>query len=96
MRDFITTYLATVTRDPRSAYRMLTPSFQRASGGYGGYDGFWSSIRRARPYDIVARPGASTISYAVDYAKMDGEKTSDRVTLQLVSEGSSYLIAGEL
>jgi hypothetical protein len=31
----------------------------------------------------------------VDYVKTDGSTTGDQVTLQLVRDGSSYLIAGE-
>ena len=37
-----------------------------------------------------------TVSYDVDYVKTDGSTSSDHVTLDLVKQGSSYLIAGEL
>ena len=35
------------------------------------------------------------MSYGVDYVKTDGNESSDQVTLQLVRNGSSYLINGE-
>ena len=44
-------YLATVTTDPASAFAMLTPGFQQASGGIKGYRGFWDTIRTA---DLVS------------------------------------------
>jgi len=36
-----------------------------------------------------------TVSYDVDYVKRGGTTSSDHVTLQLVKNGSSFLIAGE-
>ena len=35
------------------------------------------------------------MSYDVDYVKTDNSTSSDHVTLQLVPDGSSYLINGE-
>ncbi len=49
----------------------------------------------ATPSNIEADPGAMTVSYDVDYVKADGSTSSDHVTLDLVRQGSSYLIAGE-
>jgi hypothetical protein len=74
---------------------MLTPSFQKASHGFGSYQGFWRSITSATPRDIRPDPAAMTVSYAVDYVSTDGSTSSDQVTLQLVRDGSSYLINGE-
>jgi eukaryotic-like serine/threonine-protein kinase len=95
MRTFITSYLSTVTSDQHSAWKMLTPEFQRVSGGFGQYQGYWRTIRSATPRDITPDPAAMTVSYEVDYTKTDGSATSDEVTLRLVPDGSSYLIAGE-
>ena len=67
MEDFIRTYLATVTSNPDTAFSMLTPGFQQASGGIGGYRGFWDTIRSA---DVLSFSGANpddlTVGYAVD------------------------------
>jgi serine/threonine protein kinase len=95
MQQFISTYLSTVTQDDRATYAMLTPGFQEASGKYGRYHGFWKTIESASPSNIQADPGAMTVSYDVDYVKTDGSTSSDHVTLDLVEQGSSYLIAGE-
>ena len=95
MRSFIRTYLSTVTSDQRAAWAMLTPDFQAASGGFGQYQGYWRTILSATPRDITPDPAAMTVSYDVDYAKKDGSTTSDEVTLRLMPDGSSYLIAGE-
>ena len=95
MQQFIATYLSTVTQDDHATYAMLTPGFQDASGKYGGYHGFWKNIESATPSNIQADPGAMTVSYDVDYVKTDGSTSSDHVTLDLVKQGSSYLIAGE-
>jgi hypothetical protein len=95
MGSFITTYLSTVTSDQHASWKMLTPSFQRASHGFGSYQKFWRTISSATPHDINADPDAMTVSYAVDYVRTDGSTTTDQVTLQLVQDGSSYLINGE-
>jgi serine/threonine protein kinase len=95
MRNFVTTYLSTVTSDQNASWAMLTPAFQRASGGFGSYQGFWRTISSATPSNVSADPGALTVSYDVAYVKTDNSRTSDQVTLQLVKNGSSYLISGE-
>jgi hypothetical protein len=95
MEDFITTYLATVTQDDHATYAMLTPEFQKASKNYGGYHGFWKTVESATPSNVQADPTAMTVSYDVDYVKTDGSTSSDHVTLQLVKNGSSFLIAGD-
>jgi serine/threonine protein kinase len=95
MRNFVTSYLSTVTSDQNASWAMLTPAFQRASGGFGSYQGFWRTISSATPSNVSADPAALTVSYDVAYVKTDSSHTSDQVTLQLVKDGSSYLINGE-
>ena len=95
MRRFVQDYFATVTSDPRSTWEMLTPEFQAASGGYGRYSGFWSTIDSATPYDIAVDPDALTTSYPIDYVTTSGARKTQQVQLQLAKEGDQYLIAGE-
>ena len=83
MEGFITDYLATAPSSPESGFQMLTPGFQRASGGLDGYSGFWSTIESAEPVDIQADPDNLTVQYVVDYTKDDGTTASDTVVLQL-------------
>jgi eukaryotic-like serine/threonine-protein kinase len=95
MRDFVSTYLATVTSDQHTTWAMLTPGFQQESGGFGSYQRFWRSVSSATPSNISADPTALTVSYDVAYVKRTGSHVSDHRTLQLVRSGTSYLIAGE-
>ncbi len=96
MEAFVEEYLATVTSDPASAWERLTPQFQQASGGFGGYRGFWSTIASAEPAGISADPDGMTVSYDVAYERADGTTSSDSVTLNLVMDGEGgYLISGE-
>jgi serine/threonine protein kinase len=95
MEDFVESYLETVTENPRAAFRMLTPAYQRASGGFRGYNGFWSTIADADPGNIEADPDRLTISYEVDYERTDGSETEEAITLQLRRTRDGYLIAGQ-
>jgi len=96
MEAFLADYLATVTRDRQAAWRMLTPAYQDASGGFAGYDGFWRTIASASPSDITADPAEMTVTYDVAYDKVNGDHTTEHHTLQLVHDGSSYLINDQL
>ena len=96
MEDFLTTYLATVTSDRKTAWQMLTPAYQDASGGFGSYSGFWGTIASATPSNVTADPAAMTVTYDVAYERHNGTRTSEHHTLQLVHEGSSYLINDQL
>jgi serine/threonine protein kinase len=95
MRTFITNYLSTATSDQHASWAMLTPAFQGESGNFGQYQKFWRSFSSATPRDITPDPAALTVSYGVDYVHTDGSTSSDQVTLQLVRNGTSYLINGE-
>jgi serine/threonine protein kinase len=96
MEDFLTTYLATVTSDRHAAWEMLTPAYQDASGGFGSYNGFWSTIASATPSNVTADPEATTVTYDVAYVRRNGTRTTEHHTLQLVHDGSSYLINDQL
>lgn len=95
MEEFIEGYLETVTADPDSAFAMLTPSFQRQSGGIDGYTGFWSTIEKADAREIAASPQDLTVDYTVEYTRTDGSELQDDVSLQLVYQDGDYLIAAE-
>jgi hypothetical protein len=95
MTQFITDYLATVTSDPEATYAMLTPEFQEASNGFDGYSGFWGTVESATPRDVQADPESLTVTYTVDYVMQDGGEQTDDVSLQLVRQDDTYLIAGE-
>jgi serine/threonine protein kinase len=96
MKSFLGTYLSTVTSDRKRAFAMLTPAYQSASGGYGGYSKFWSTITSASPSNVTADASAMTVTYDVAYTKTNGQDSQEHHTLQLVPHGSSYLISDQL
>ena len=95
MQGFIADYLDTVTQDPETAFTMLTPAFQRQSGGIGGYRGFWDTIERADLRSVSADPQDLTVTYAVEYTRTDGSTAPGNVSLDLAYRDGRYLIAGE-
>lgn len=95
MTQFITDYLSTVTSDPEATFAMLTPEFQEASNGFEGYSGFWGTVESATPRDVQADPESLTVTYTVDYVMQNGGEQTDDVSLQLVRQDDTYLIAGE-
>ena len=96
MQAFVTDYAALAVDDPRTSWQMLTPGFQKASGGFGAYKKFWDQWSSAIPANIEADPDALTVNYDITYTREDGgADESDNVTLQLVEDGDGFLIAGE-
>ena len=95
MDAFITSYIATVTSDPRAAFDQLTPEFQEASGGYEGYMRWWGKVRSAELADVSSDPSDLTVGYTVDYVMKTGKKITQSVRLQLQRLDDQYLIAGE-
>jgi hypothetical protein len=96
MQAFVTDYAALAVDDPRTSWRMLTPEFQKASGGFGAYKKFWDQWSSAIPANIEADPDALTVTYDITYKREDGgSEESDSVTLQLVEDGDGFLIGGE-
>jgi hypothetical protein len=95
MDAFITSYLTTVTSDPRAAFDQLTPEFQKASGGYQGYIGWWGQVQSAELANVDSNPSDRTVAYTVNYVMKTGRTTTSRVRLQLQRKGDEYLIAGE-
>ncbi len=95
MDAFITSYLSTVTADPRAAFEQLTPGFQTRSGGFGGYMGWWGKVRSATVTGIESNPSDLTVAYSVDYVLKSGARSSDRIRLQLQRVDDQLRIAGE-
>ena len=95
MDAFITSYLATVTQDPRTAFDLLTPEFQTESGGYEDYLGWWSTVRSASLEDIRSDASDLTVGYTVRYVMQSGKRDTQRIRLQLQRMDDRYLISGE-
>ncbi len=93
MKAFIRDYVAAVSSDPDTAWQMLTPKFQRESGGLDTYRDFWSGVGRGRVLAIAADPGTLAVSYRVRFEHFG---TGRRPTvLDLRFDGDRYLIDGE-
>ncbi|MBS2938597.1 serine/threonine protein kinase [Nocardioides sp. J2M5] len=95
MDAFISSYISTVTSDPRSAFDMLTPEFQTESNGFEGYMGWWGKVRSAQVTSIESNPSDLTVDYSVDYVMKTGARTSDQIRLQLQAVDDGFLISGE-
>jgi serine/threonine protein kinase len=93
MKSFIREYVAAVASDPDAAFQMLTPKFQRESGGLDTYREFWSGVGTGRILDFSADPRNLVVSYRV---RFDNFGTGRRPTvLDLVFHGGRYFIDGE-
>ncbi len=73
MSTFVTDYLETAATDPAAGFAMLTPSFQDASGGLSGYEGFWGDVKRVSDIEVVdADPDGLTVTYRYRYQARPG------------------------
>lgn len=95
IRKFTRDYLKTVTSDPQAGWDSLTPAFQAESGGFEGYNGWWSQVDSARLDSVDPDPDQMAVSYTVTYSMVDGSTRSDQVSLRLVDNGERLLIDGE-
>ena len=93
MKSFIRGYVSAISADPDTAWPMLTPKFQRESGGLDTYRKFWGGVGTGRILDISADPATMVVSYRV---RFDNFGTGRRPTvLDLKFDGGRYRIDGE-
>ncbi len=93
MESFIRDYVAAVSEDPDTSWKMLTPEFKRESGGLETYRRFWDSATNGRVLDISANPENLSVSYQVHF---DNFKNGPGPTvLDLSFQDGQYKIAGE-
>jgi eukaryotic-like serine/threonine-protein kinase len=90
---FIRDYVSTVSADPGRAWSMLTPKFQRESGGLDRYVRFWDSATNGKVLSITADPTNLSVSYQVHFDDFDNGPGP--TVLDLVYEKGRYLIDGE-
>jgi eukaryotic-like serine/threonine-protein kinase len=93
IESFIRSYVATVSDDPDKAWTMLTPKFQRESGGLDQYREFWDRATDGRVLSISADPEDLTVSYQVHFDNFDNGPGP--TVLDLAYEDGRYLIDGE-
>ena len=93
MRSFVRDYVATVTSDPAEAWTMLTPRFQRRSGGLPAYRRFWEPVGSGRILALSADPDRLVVRYRVRFENFGtGRRTS---VLDLFLDDGRYLIDAE-
>jgi hypothetical protein len=93
MESFIRDYVASVAADPDNSWTMLSPKFQKESGGLDKYRSFWGAATNGRVLDISANPDNLSVSYQVHF---DNFKNGPGPTvLDLKFEDGHYLIDGE-
>jgi len=94
MERFVRSYVNAVAADPSRSWRMLTPKFQRESGGFDTYREFWSGVGEPDLLEVTADPDALVVSYRVRFENFG---TGERPTvLELVHDDGRYRIHGEL
>jgi hypothetical protein len=94
MEALIRRYVKALGSVPETAWHMLTPRFQRESGGLDTYRKFWSGVGRGHLLEITADPHDLVVSYRV---RFDNFGTGRRPTvLQLAFDHGRYRIDGEL
>jgi hypothetical protein len=93
MEAFIRDYVATVGSDPDKAWTMLTPKFQRESGGIDRYREFWEPATDGEVLSIAANPADLTVSYHVHFENFDNGPGP--TVLDLAFDNGRYRIDGE-
>lgn len=94
MEAYVADYLGLAASDQSAAFDQLTPAYQRASGGFPGYEGFWGGVSDVNLRSATADPDNLTVTYEYAY-RFEGRQRRDtvRMTLQQADDGT-LLIAG--
>jgi hypothetical protein len=93
MEQFIRNYVSTVSANPDQAWTMLTPKFQRESGGLDHYRSFWQDATNGQVLDITADPDTMSVSYHVHFDNFDNGPGP--TVLDLKYSDGHYFIDGE-
>jgi serine/threonine protein kinase len=91
-RQLVLDYYALLPNQPEQAFRMLTPEFQKQSGGLAKYEAFYNTIA-AITVTRVTPVGSGTVTAVLNFTKVSGGTTHERYQFTVVSTGSSLLIA---
>lgn len=94
MEAFIEDYVVAVGEDPARSWEMLTPKFQRESGGFEQYRDFWEPASNGRVTEFVeVDPDELRVAYQVRYDTWDNGPGP--TVLQLAYDDGEYAIDGE-
>jgi len=94
IRGFVATYLRAASEDPAQGFAMLTPDYQRRSGGLAGYERFWGNVRKVHDIsDVLPSLDPLGVSYRYTYTMRGAGKRTENVQLRLVYDQGRFLIA---
>src|SRR4051794_25084312 len=92
--QFVRSYYAALPSRTRTAWSALSPGFQDKIGGYGNYQGFWSTISRVSVGNITSA-GDNAVDVSLSYTRSDGVRESEVRRLFLERGSTGYLISGD-
>lgn len=83
----VTDYYALLPDDTEAAWELLTPAYQRKTGGWDSYERFWKSIDTVTVTSTKAT-GPKNVEAAITYVEKSGNgKSSERRSFALVKDG---------
>ncbi len=91
MEGFVADYLSLADSNPATAFQRLSPSYQEASGGLAGYEGFWGRVSGVELKEASADPEALTVTYSYSY-ELDGSTRDDDILMTLEQVENAFLI----
>jgi len=86
----VDSYYAALPGDTAAAWSSLSPQYQQRIG-YGGYQGFWSTIRSVT-VNSTQQVGADAVDVSLTYTHDNGASESEVRRIYLKRSGNGYLI----
>jgi hypothetical protein len=93
-QQFVRNYYSALPVNTRSAWSALSPDFQDQIGGYGHYEGFWSTISSVS-VSRTADAGSGAVDVSLTYTADSGAVDHEVRRLYVERNGSGYLIDGD-
>ena len=87
-------YYAALPSGTRGGWSALSPGFRDQIGGYGSYQGFWSTISRVVVGDTTSA-GNGAVDVSLTYISDEGSTESEVRRLFLTRQGGRYLITDD-
>ena len=87
-------YYAALPSRTQGAWSALSPGFQDKIGGYGNFQGFWSTVSRVSVGQTTSA-GSKAVDVSLTYTRNDGVRESEMRRLFLERRSTGYLITGD-